>query len=228
MQTIIVPFTQIWWIGLILSFLSIFCFIYFFRFSTFKLKDNLLKITSIFLLISWLYGHYDAYAKEIWSLKENLPLHLCRISIILALIMSWFPKQWIYEWLLFLSIPSGFHSILTPELTQGYSPYLVFDFYFVHASLIFIPLFLTINKGMRPRKNGWIRAFLYLQIPFLIIFPLNFLLDSNYMFLAEKPTANNPFLIGEWPFYIIGLEFIILFHLILINLPFYLKKNFSS
>ena len=71
----------------------------------------------------------------------------------------WKTKQWMYEWLLFLSIPSGIHSILTPEFTQGLSTYFIFDFYFVHAALIFIPLFLTFNRGMLPRRDAWRRSF---------------------------------------------------------------------
>lgn len=162
-----------------------------------------------------------------WILEYNLPLHLCRISIIIGMIALWKPKQWMYEWLLFLSIPSGIHSILTPEFTQGISTYLIFDFYLVHASIIFIPLFLTNNIGMLPRRNAWKRSFLYVQIPLLIIFPLNFYLGSNYMYLAHKPIADNPFLIGEWPWYIIGLELVLILHIAIIYLPFAIKNRFS-
>ena len=142
------------------------------------------------------------------------------------MISLWKPRQWMYEWLLFLSIPSGVHSILTPELTQGISNYHIFDFYFVHAALIFIPLFLTLNIGMLPRKKAWRSSFLYVQILLLIIFPLNFFLDSNYMYLAEKPMVDNPFLMGGWPWYIIGLELVLMLHIAIIYLPFALKKLF--
>ena len=46
------------------------------------------------------------------------------------------------------------------------------------------------------------------------------------MYLAEKPMANNPLLFGEWPWYIIGLEFVLILHIIVIYLPFALKKRF--
>ena len=47
------------------------------------------------------------------------------------------------------------------------------------------------------------------------------------MYLAEKPMVNNPFLIGEWPWYIIGLELVLILHIAVINIPFALKKCFS-
>ena len=28
------------------------------------------------------------------------------------------------------------------------------------------------------------------------------------MYLREKPPVNNPFLIGDWPYYILGFEFL--------------------
>ena len=47
------------------------------------------------------------------------------------------------------------------------------------------------------------------------------------MYLAKKPLANNPLLIGDWPYYIIGLELATLLHAFLVYIPFYLKKSFS-
>ena len=47
------------------------------------------------------------------------------------------------------------------------------------------------------------------------------------MYLAHKPIADNPFLIGEWPWYIIGLELVLILHIAIIYLPFAIKKRFS-
>ena len=90
--------------------------------------------------------------------------------------------------------------MLTPELTQGVGPWFILDFYFVHAGLILAPIYLTVILEMRARKNAWLKTILRLQIPVAIILPLNFLLESNYMYLRKKPIADNPFLIGEWSF----------------------------
>ena len=40
------------------------------------------------------------------------------------------------------------------------------------------------------------------------------------MYLAEKPMAENPFLIGEWPWYIIILEAVMILHVVIIRLIF--------
>ena len=225
MHEVVEPLSSLWWGGMISSAVGISLFIFILKKTARKNQEYFMRMLSIAFFCSWMCGHY--YALEIsesWSLEYNLPFHLCRMSIIIAMIALWKPRQWMYEWLLFVSIPSGLHSLLTPEFTQGFSAYLIFDYYFVHAGLIFVPLFLTFVRGMKPRKDGWKRAFLYVQIPFVIIFPLNFILGSNYMYLAQKPMVDNPFLIGEWPWYIIGLEVVLLLHIVVIYLPFRWKN----
>ena len=51
------------------------------------------------------------------------------------------------------------------------------------------------------------------QILLVFIGLSNFALDSNYMYLAEKPLVNNPMIIGEWPWYILGFEILGLLHI---------------
>lgn len=229
MHIVVEPLSQLWWGGLLFSVIGITLLLLLFKKPLQAYQLPFMKTFSVMLVFSWIYGHYNAlFITESWSLQYNLPLHLCRISIIIGMITLWKPKQWMYEWLLFLSIPSGIHSILTPEFTQGISTYLIFDYYFVHGALIFIPLFLTFNRGMLPRKDAWRRSFLNVQVPLVIIFPLNFYLGSNYMYLAEKPMVDNPFLMGDWPWYIIGLELVLMLHIAIIYLPFALKKRFSA
>ena len=161
MHVVVEPLSHLWWIGLLSSLTVIILLLLLFKKPLQAYQALFMKMLSVLLFLSWLYGHYiSLFFTEDWSLQKNLPLHLCRISIIIGMIALWKPKQWMYEWLLFLSIPSGIHSILTPEFTQGISTYLIFDFYFVHAALIFIPIFLTYNRGMLPRKDSWKRSFL--------------------------------------------------------------------
>ena len=106
------------------------------------------------------------------------------------------------------------YSILTPELSMGLSNCYLFEFYFVHIFLMLIPLFLTIDIGMRPRVASWRKTFLRGQIGAAIIFPLNFIIDTNYMYLKAKPLVENPLLIGNWPFYIFFLELFVFLHII--------------
>lgn len=116
--------------------------------------------------------------------------------------------------------------MITPEFTHGTDPILMFDYFFVHGGLIAIPLYCVFILGMRPRKWAWFKSFLYLQIFVVFVGLVDYLLGANYMYLAVKPKVENPFLIGDWPYYIIGLELATLLHAFLVQIPFYLKNHF--
>ena len=68
-----------------------------------------------------------------------------------------------------------------------------------------------------------VEVFLWSQLilPFIVL--ANILLDANYLFMAEKPIISNPFLIGEWPWYLIILEFASLLNFAIVYLPFGIK-----
>lgn len=210
------PFSNIWWIGLISSifFISICIALFYNRRHEYKLKFA--KWLSIAFILTYLISNLTAIVNGSWNLQDNLPLHLCRISFILSIVVLISKTQWIFEWALLLAIPSGFHALLTPEMTKGVSNWFYFDYYFVHAGLILVPLYLTMTLKMKIRRDAWWKTILRLQIPVAIILPLNFYLESNYMYLRNRPIVNNPFLIGEWPIYILFLELIMIIHVLLI------------
>ena len=78
------------------------------------------------------------------------------------------------------------------------------------------PIYLTVLMGMKARKGSWWKTILRLQIAVALIFPINHFLESNYFFLSYKPDVDNPFLIGEWPIYIVFLELVMLAHVLII------------
>ena len=73
---------------------------------------------------------------------------------------------------------------------------------------------------MKPRQGSWLKIFISSQIllPFIVF--INWIFNANYMYLCTKPIVNNPFLIGEWPWYILGIELAALLHFFIVYLPF--------
>ena len=78
---------------------------------------------------------------------------------------------------------------------------------------------------MRPKIGAWWKVFLRSQILLPVIGLINWILDANYMYLCNKPIANNPFIMGEWPWYILIIELTVLLHFLIIYLPFGLIYN---
>ena len=144
-----------------------------------------------------------------------MPIHLCGISVIIAGIMMIKPDQNGFEFLALIGSPGALHALLTPQLNHGYDIFLVYKYYIGHSAIILIPVFLAIVQGYRIRRSSWLRVLLMCQFLIFFIGTANYLLNSNYMYLSERPLVDNPMIIGEWPWYIIGFEILGLVHILI-------------
>lgn len=157
-----------------------------------------------------------------WTLEHSVTPaapHVRVLVPVVRLVLLW-RNQRAYEFLFYWGIPGALHSLLTPEFTGGRDGLLHYEYFFSHGGILASALFLTLIYGMKPRQGSWWRIALLTQPLLLIIGFANWLLDANYMYLCQPPIANNPFVIGEWPWYLIVLEIVGLLHLLIIYLPF--------
>ena len=215
-HAIIEPLTSLWWNGVVAVLLSVFIIPFALKNRALNLQNKFEKFIGISAIVIYVITIVLAINLGDWTVQNFLPFHLCTISFFICILVLFSKKQWMFEWVLLVALPSGFHSILTPELSMGMSNWYVFEYYFVHIFLMVVPLYLAIATGMKLRIPSWWKTFLRVQVAAVIIFPLNFIIDTNYMFLAAKPLVENPLLIGDWPYYIFFLELFVFLHIILI------------
>lgn len=192
-----------------------------------KFKSNFTTLFALLMAFEYLFIQSYFVYKGIWTPQDSLPFHLCRLMLFNTIILLFTRNQIAFELLLFIGMVGGFHSLMTPELTHGSDLVLLIDYFLVHGGLVAAPLYCIFVLGMRPRKMAWLKSFFYLQFFVVSVAIIDYLLGANYMYLAVKPEVNNPFLIGDWPYYIIGLEMATLLHAFLVYIPFYIKKSFT-
>ena len=202
-------------------------------------KNNLtLRITQILgILILLRWGISQAYQifsdPLLWNVNHSLPFHLCGISSIISGIILIKYNQSLYEFLLLLGAPGALWSFLTPQINIPEPSFMYFDYFLSHTLILFAPLYMAIMFKKKPRIGSWRSVFLKAN---LILLPLGFLInyilyyalgykEVNYMYLMTSPEAENPFVIGKWPFYIIALEVVAFIHIILI---YYLFNNYNQ
>tara|TARA_B100000780_G_scaffold94119_1_gene65468 strand:+ start:606 stop:1289 length:684 start_codon:yes stop_codon:yes gene_type:complete len=213
---LIEPLSSLWWKGIVICFVLISLVIFYLRDKTIEFKEITSKYFAYLAIIIYLTTNIITVIMGDWTVQDFLPLHLCNISYFICIIVLLNKKQWMYEWALLLALPSALNALATPELIWGSSNWHIFEYYFTHGILIFVPLYLMFVMNYKLRILSWWKIFLRAQIVFLIVFTFNFILDTNYMFLLSKPLVNNPFIIGDWPFYILFVQLIGLLHIVLI------------
>lgn len=226
---IIPPFSSEWWMYNLITISVIIAVILIGKNLSEKNKNHLtISIASLFIF-EFVFMEGLHVFTGVWNIQDSLPLHLCSIMWFIAIYVLLSKQKWAFEILLFIGMPGGIHSLLTPELTHGSDFLHKIDFFLGHGGLILVPLYAIFVLNMWPRKSAWWYSFVKLQALVIIIGLCNYLFESNYMYLMHPPIANNPLIppatsfFGKWPYYILIFELAVLVHAIVINIPFYFK-----
>ena len=178
--------------------------------------DKFTIVIGIILITRAIFIHpHDIYMGK-WNIQSSLPLQLCGLSSILSGIVIFWRKQLAYECLFYWGIPGAFYSLLTPEFTQGMQGWNFYDYYVSHGGILLSAFYLTFVLGMRPRTGSWWKIFLFSQLLIPIVGLINYILDANYIYLCEVPIAENPMIMGTWPWYLLILEGFALIHFYLV------------
>ncbi len=157
--------------------------------------------------------------------QEELPLHVCGMSIILSVIVLLTRHRRSYELLYFWGLAGATNAVVTPELFEGWPEYEFIQYYVSHCGIIVTAAFATWGLGMRPSLRSLVRAFVALNVLALLVAGVNFVTGANYMYLSARPITDSPFLLFEWPWYIAWLELLAVAFFLLCYLPVYLERR---
>lgn len=192
-----------------------------------KARRNTLIVIAALCLADELFKHIGCLAlgQYDWG---YLPLHLCSINIFVVLAYVLKPSDLKAELLYALSIPGASLALISPSWTK--LPLLNFMHIHsvsIHILLVLFPI-LLLAGGFRPSWKRLPKVFLCLAIACAVIYPLNKLLGTNFMFL--NGTDNNPILVffenifGN-PGYLIGLPILLIFIWALMYLPWIISDK---
>jgi len=227
---IIETFSMLWWQSNLTTIVIITALLYFSKFLNENQLNNFSRIIGVILISRAILFHPYSAALGNWHIQDSLPLHLCGFSSILAGVIMFYRRQWMYELLFYWGIPGAFHSLLTPEFTSGMQGLMFYDYFLSHGGIMFAALFCTLRLNYQPRRGSWWKIFIWTQLLMLIVGGINWLLGSNYMYLCKPPLVDNPFVFGKFPYHLIGFEIAGLIHFFAVYFPFMLKyqKNIET
>ena len=140
-----------------------------------------------------------------WDVQYNLPIQLCGISSLICCVLPFVKKKdKLFQFVYYTGVIGGIMAILTPQMNyfDGSLRYYL-NYYVSHSLIIVLPIFMFLHLDLKLPKFSWFKIWIHLNILMAIIMPINFLLDSNYMYVNAAPEVSNPLVIGEWPYYLI-------------------------
>ena len=209
-----------------------------FSFIGYKLKNQktITKISYGLIVFSILQEIMD-YTNRIFldelyviSLSADLPLQFCSIGYyfsIIGIIMSISEKkynikfeQFIFDCAYVLGFGGALQAMITVDLTGINNMIGSFALNWQHSIIILNVLWLIFAYNKRFNLRGVLNAFIFMNLAIIPVGIINYFLSANYMFICSPPNVNNPLLIGDWPIYLIILEFVYFLYILILYLPF--------
>lgn len=163
-----------------------------------------------------------------WSAAEVLPLQLCSVSLLAAILMLLARSYRIYEITYFWGVGGAGQAMLTPELFYPFPHFRFFHFFVAHMAIILACLHMTWVEQYKPSVRSLWKAFGMLNVLLVIALIVNHITGGNYLFVSYKPS--NPSLLdylGPFPWYIVSLEAVALLLFYVLYLPFSKRKAAS-
>ena len=209
----------------ILSISSIILIPKYLKDTSFKVKNSFKYLIIFLLLINQIMDFYrEGIAIGRW--QEGLPLHLCDFSTMAIILYFLTKKRDFFVFAFFFGIAGGGMSILTPDTVYGF-PYIGYiQSQIGHTMILMGVTYAMIIDKQRPYLIDVPKALFYASLLLLFIYFMNYILGTNYWFLAEKPIGDNitSFMRPE-PFHIIDLYIAAIVICYAIYLPYYLRDR---
>src|SRR5699024_2244765 len=169
--------------------LTIILALFVFRKSLYPYRNTIRITVGWLLMISRLSLDIWYISTDQWSVKSSLPLELCSIASIMCAIMLLTKNKSLFEVFYFIALAGAIQAIVTPDLNFGFPQFRYIQFFLDHFLLIAAPLIMISLYNFKITHQSLIKSFMTLNGIAAIVFSINIIFSSNYMFLSHKPNS---------------------------------------
>lgn len=155
-----------------------------------------------------------------------LPFHICYFLNLLFPVMLWRRWYFLFEVSYFMVMAGCIQALLTPDLQSSFPDHFNLRYFFVHIGLTQSILYAIFVFDFRPTWRGLGKSLLWINLYFVFVAGVNWLLGTNFMYIRQKPPSPTMLdLFGDWPWYILGGELLALMLFTLVMLPFAVQRK---
>ncbi len=192
-----------------------------------KSRDRARLFIATVMLLNEIAWHGWNIGTGAWSVRENLPLHLCGISIWSTIYMLYTRDYRLYPIIFFVGLGGAAQAVITPSAGEyGLPHFRAFQTLISHGMLVVAMVFVTTKEGQRPTWLSLWKTMLVLNVYLVVVTAINYALGSNYMFTLQKPHTASLFdVMGPWPWYLLTAEVLAVILFSLLYLPFALSDR---
>ncbi|WP_298761794.1 TIGR02206 family membrane protein [uncultured Psychroserpens sp.] len=189
-------------------------------------QQHFIHLIAVFISITVVAFHVYHIILGDYDFKNDLPLYLCSLLGVIIPVYTYYKRYWMFEILVFWIIAGTLQAVITPDISEGFPSLDYFRYWIVHLGLLIVIFYSVFVFRLKPKLKSVFKSFFALQIYVILMISANFLLDSNYFYLNSKPESASVLdYFGEWPYYIIICQLIIIPLFLIIYLPFYFRRN---
>lgn len=133
-----------------------------------------------------------------FSPATDLPLHLCDINQLLLAVYLIRPRARLFDVVYHWVPVSSFLALVFPDLAAGFPSLVYFSLFSSHGLSLAVWCYLTFGRGIWPGPGSAGFALLAVVALAVVVEPVNWLVDGNYLYLSELPAVPIP-LLGSLP-----------------------------
>ncbi|WP_432663852.1 TIGR02206 family membrane protein [Wukongibacter baidiensis] len=182
------------------------------------------RILASILFLQSFFQHFWYIERGMFTLKESLPLYLCRISVILCILMIIKESYSIFEIVYFWGLGAATQALLTPDTGGFIFPHWNYIQFFIgHGGTVIAVFFMILAYDYRPTLKSLKKTFNWSYIYLFIVGSVNYLVDGNYSYLRAKPETSSILdYLPSYPYYIPVIVAGLFFIFCLLYLPFHI------
>ncbi len=186
------------------------------------------SVAVFMVLMEWI---FYAWAITTGGFQTSLlPLGLCAISMYVTATALWTNNEKIFQIIFPWAMTGALLSLVVADLSYDFPHFRYVHFFGNHGLFLIGNLYLLLVSRFSFTYKHLLKSTGILAIYTLIIYPINFLLDANHLFLREVPAEVMPLYGFLGDFWLLGfiLSIFLLFHLIYLPVHFYNKHSRTS